>query len=321
MTTPTVFRIMKNWSAVWVATVALVASADVPRIMTFQGKLADLQGRFVEGQRALTFRVYDRETAGAVLWQEQQANVPVTKGIFAVPLGVYQPLNLPFDTNYWISIEVGSDGEMMPRQRLTASPYAFRSAESEHAKSADHATTATLASNAVHAVLADQATSVVSGGLPTGTILAYSGTNAPSGYFMCNGTSLSSFTYPELFAVIGTFWGPGDGSLDEFGRVRNFKLPDMRGRVISGLDVGQSEFNALGKTGGAKTHVLTVAEMPAHTHDFVANRSNNGGNNSGQPVNSDGSQVDYLHTTRSSGSGQPHNNLQPYGVANYIIKY
>ena len=295
----------------------LSALAEVPRVMTFQGKLADTQGRFIEGQRALTFRVYDRETGGAVLWQEQHANTTVTKGIFAVPLGVYQPLTLPFDTNYWVSVEVGSDGEMSPRQRLTASAYAFRAAESEHARTADLATSAVNASNAAVAVVAGMATNVVNGGMPVGTILAYSGTNAPTGFFMCNGASLSSLTYPDLYAVIRTYWGVGDGSLDEYGRVRNFKLPDLRGRVVAGMDATQSEFNALGKTGGEKAHVLTPTEMPAHTHTYQKPVSS-GGTEWG---NGDWYLSGGIASSGSAGGGQAHNNLQPYGVANYIIKY
>ena len=296
---------------------AVAALADVPRVMTFQGKLADTQGRFVEGQRALTFRVYDQETGGAVLWQEQHANTTVTKGIFAVPLGVYQPLNLAFDTNYWVSVEVGSDGEMSPRQRLTASAYAFRAVESEHARTADLATIAVNASNAVSALVAGVATNVVNGGMPVGTILAYSGTNAPTGFFMCNGASLASLTYPDLYAVIGTQWGPGDGSLDEYGRVRNFRLPDLRGKVVAEMDSTQSEFNALGKTGGEKAHVLTPTEMPAHTHTYQKPVSSGGtewGNGSWYVSGG-------IANSGSAGGGQAHNNLQPYGVVNYIIKY
>jgi microcystin-dependent protein len=62
-----------------------------------------------------------------------------------------------------------------------------------------------------------------------------------------------------LFAVIGTTYGAGDEST-------TFALPNMKGRVPVGYDSAQTEFDALGEAGGAKTHTLTSAEMPSHTH-------------------------------------------------------
>jgi microcystin-dependent protein len=62
-----------------------------------------------------------------------------------------------------------------------------------------------------------------------------------------------------LFAVIGTTYGAGDGST-------TFTLPNMKGRVPVGYDSTQAEFDGLGETGGEKTHLLIVSEMPSHTH-------------------------------------------------------
>lgn len=82
------------------------------------------------------------------------------------------------------------------------------------------------------------------------------------------------------------------------------------GRVSVGVDTGQTEFNTVEKTGGAKTHTLTVAEMPSHLHG-VRGKYAEGGN---VAVGS-GSQrlsVDQGETTGSAGGGTAHNNLQPY---------
>lgn len=62
---------------------------------------------------------------------------------------------------------------------------------------------------------------------PIGTILAYGGAVAPSGWFLCDGTAISRTTYSELFAVIGESFGAGDGST-------TFNLPDMRGKFAEG---------------------------------------------------------------------------------------
>lgn len=291
-----------------------------PQIMNFQGKLTDTSGHYLDGQYNLTFRIYDRETGGAVLWQESHAAANVTRGIFSVPLGAGTPLNLPFNTNYWVSIQVATDAEMSPRQRLTAAPYAFRSAKSDYADVAAYAEAAANATLAQTAVTAQVAVVTLSGGVPTGTVLPYAGTNAPSGFFLCDGAPLSSFTYPGLFAVIGTTWGAGDGSLDEYGRVRNFNLPDLRGRVVAGKDAGQSEFNALGKTGGEKSHVLTIAETPAHTHGTRYGGPTDGTLYPETPYISD-LNAGPGQNTGSTGGGQAHNTLPPYGVVNYIIKH
>lgn len=81
----------------------------------------------------------------------------------------------------------------------------------------------------------------------------------PTGYLLCDGAAVSRTTYAALFAVISTTFGAGDGTT-------TFNLPNMKGRVVCGYDSAQTEFDAIGETGGAKTHTLTSAEMPSHTH-------------------------------------------------------
>lgn len=93
-----------------------------------------------------------------------------------------------------------------------------------------------------------------------GEIVPWAGTGAvPAGWLPCAGGAVNRAAYPALFAVIGTTYGAGNGST-------TFNLPDLRGRVPVGVDSTQSEFDAIGKAGGAKTHTLTAQEMPSHTH-------------------------------------------------------
>lgn len=69
--------------------------------------------------------------------------------------------------------------------------------------------------------------------LPVGMILAWPGTKAPSGWLNCDGSVVSRTTYADLFSVIGTTFGAGDGST-------TFKLPDYRGDFLRGYLSGTS---------------------------------------------------------------------------------
>lgn len=146
----------------------------------------------------------------------------------------------------------------------------------------------------------------------TGIISPYAGATAPTGWLLCDGSAVSLTTYAALYAIVGVTYGnPGGG---------NFNLPDMRGRVPVGKST-DTEFDGLGETGGEKTHALSEAEMPAHTHTVATNNST--GTSEATKVNDLGQDANVGNpvTTNSTGSGTAHNNLQPYITLNYIIKY
>ena len=94
---------------------------------------------------------------------------------------------------------------------------------------------------------------------PAGMVSQFAGSAAPTGWLLCDGTAVSRTTYASLFTAIGTTYGAGDGST-------TFNLPNLRGRVPVGRDAAQTEFDVLGENGGAKTHTLTVGELPSHSH-------------------------------------------------------
>ena len=155
------------------------------------------------------------------------------------------------------------------------------------------------------------------GGVPTGVVQLWSYTEAtiPIGYIKLEGQAVSRSLYPSLFALMGTYNGVGDGST-------TFNVPDMRGRSPIGYDSGQTEFDTIGKTGGEKTHVISAAEMPVHSHGYgwtSPNRSSDGSvwDTCGKTGWTGGN----AHPTTNAGSGNAHNNLHPYKAWLWIIKY
>jgi len=170
--------------------------------------------------------------------------------------------------------------------------------------------------------------------VPTGVLYPYAGSSAPSGYVLCDGSAISRTTYAELFAVLGTAYGSGDGST-------TFNVPDLRGRVPAGKDnMGGSaasrltsggsgvDGSTLGASGGAQTHTLTVSQMPSHDHSINGIRSDISGLHF-HPYNSvvAAGQENYAASgytdsgpINNTGGGAAHNNVQPVVVTNYIIK-
>lgn len=86
------------------------------------------------------------------------------------------------------------------------------------------------------------------------------------------------------------------------------------GRVMVGIDSTQTEFDAAEETGGAKTHTLTVSELPAHNHNNAAGISPAPNANDVDITGGNGRTIDDNVTTDNTGGGQAHNNLQPYIV-------
>ena len=144
----------------------------------------------------------------------------------------------------------------------------------------------------------------------TGETMEWWTATPPAGWLLENGAAVSRTTYAALFALLGTTFGVGNGST-------TFNLPNRCGRVAVGYDSTQTEFNALGKTGGEKTHTLSTTEMPSHSHtQSLGGAISTVANVTGSYVvgNANSSAVS------STGGGEAHNNLQPYVAVNYIIK-
>lgn len=94
---------------------------------------------------------------------------------------------------------------------------------------------------------------------PIGAVVPFWGLQEPAGWLLCKGQAVSRATYKELFDVIGTRSGAGNGST-------TFNVPDLRESLIYGVGDSGSFAQTMGAAVGEKTHTLTVAEMPSHSH-------------------------------------------------------
>jgi microcystin-dependent protein len=139
----------------------------------------------------------------------------------------------------------------------------------------------------------------------------------PKGWALCNGQLLPINQNQALFALLGTTYG-GNGQT-------NFALPNLRGRVPISFNNGHS----LGEAAGSTSVTINIQQMPTHTHAF--NVTNNAASATA-PDNTvvvgptpspnygpSGNLVSMAPSVSSVGGSQPHNNMMPYLVLNFII--
>ncbi len=210
---------MRLFMAVVVATsISSLAMAGVPQELNHQGKVS-VSGVPFDGTGLFRFAIVDLDT-GLNLWTNDNTNVgvigtptnavslPVVSGLYNVRLGNTNLANMgPImpsvfakdNTSLRIWFDDGINGaeQLLPDHKISASPYSHR----------------------------------VENGVPTGTIIAFGGSQVPNGWLLCDGADVLRATYPTLLAAIGTNWGAGDGST-------TFHVPDLRGRFLRGWDRG-----------------------------------------------------------------------------------
>jgi microcystin-dependent protein len=146
----------------------------------------------------------------------------------------------------------------------------------------------------------------------------FAGNFAPVGWMFCEGQLLPISEYETLFNLIGTTYG-GDGQ-------STFALPDLRGRI----PIHQGNGFILAETGGAEEITLTVSQIPAHSHPFIAslNLADLPSPANGILAVSTTTNVFFndppavamaVSSVSGNGGSQPHTNFQPYLCVNFII--
>ena len=96
--------------------------------------------------------------------------------------------------------------------------------------------------------------------IPVGGLMPYAGATSPEGWLLCDGSAINRTTYANLFALIGTTYGSGNGTT-------TFNVPDMRSRMPIGAGAGTGlTSRALAATGGAESVVIASGNLPLHQH-------------------------------------------------------
>jgi hypothetical protein len=122
---------------VLVMTAIAGGTAAIPRKINYQARLTDSStGQPRIGNLALTFRIYDDPLAGTLIWEEGQTLTVDSAGVVSVVLGSIVPIEIGFDDEAWLEVEV--EGEVLsPRREIVSVPYAFHALDSDHAMDSD----------------------------------------------------------------------------------------------------------------------------------------------------------------------------------------
>lgn len=298
---------------------------------SYQGAIADADGKALTGNKTVEFRLYASETGGTPLWGRACHVLLDDKGMFNTELAdgtgtalSDAPASAALDkvladnasTLLYLGLTVeNSSGEIAPRLRLLPVPYAvfahnvskatgdFAAAGKLSAVQMDVGGDATFGAGAtvtgdatVEGNLTVSGTVSGYGSVPIGTIVLWSGSasDIPEGWSLCNGQT-----------------------------VGDLQTPDLRGRFVVGYDSGDGDYS-VGSTGGEKTHKLTTDEMPSHNHSYSFKGADLAGswkdNNNFYNQSEHYSGNNNSKNTDSTGGNAAHENRPPYYTLCYIMR-
>jgi len=329
------------------AAMAIVTAVAASTVLTanaataafgYQGVLMNEEGTApLAGNQTVEIRLYDMAEGGVPLWGRSYAVLLATNGLFnvevsdasgsaiaGVPSGSLETVfRQNATTTLYIGLKVSAtSGEILPRQKMLAVPYATFASDVSRASgnftvaglltaksltvtnglttksisASGNIGAATLTTSGKMTVNGDLVVSGSingTGAVPIGGIIMWRGTTPPSGWQLCDGSN-------------GT--------------------PDLRGRFV--VCVGGSNNYAVGDTGGVDTVTLTTEQMPKHKHTVYGRSSGYAGAHNNSPevityaTKNWGSPDQYykINDTSEAGNGQAHENRPPYYALAFIMR-
>lgn len=310
---------------------AFLTAAAKTDAFTYQGVLRDSHGGVLENKNhSVEFRIYDCASGGVPVWGTSLQVLLDDEGLFSVPIeddngerledvpnvGLSEVIARNAGRSLYIGLKVvGSRGEIAPRQKIFASPYASFAANASAAsgdmnitskatiKKADIKGNLVVSNNLsvenqgkVKVSSLTTGNSIVSsrGVIPLGGIITWSGSvnKIPHGWALCDGKVYN-------------------------GR----RTPDLRDRFVAGAGGDY----ASGDTGGEATHTLSVSEMPSHSHNTSVKTVGYAlsYNNTAETLTHDGNDRNNGNKALSAseaGASKAHENRPPYYALCYIMR-
>lgn len=152
--------------------------------------------------------------------------------------------------------------------------------------------------------------------MPTGTLQPWTGSSVPSGWLICNGAAVSRSTYSDLFSVISTRFGSGDGST-------TFNLPDLQGYQLVGADLatGPIDNTSTYRVGSVDAGTIAAHSSEAHSHTItyatyseIAHTQSH--SHSATPTLASSGAHTHTGTSVTSNGGQSHTHTSSVGAPN-----
>jgi microcystin-dependent protein len=180
------------------------ANAQTPQAFAYQAAVRNAAGQVLANLPVkVRFSILDSTANGTAVFKETHSTTTTASGMINLNVGLGTPItgnlaDINWGTNAkFLQVEIdttaiGNNYSLIGIQQLMSVPFAL-----------------------------------FSGGI-TGSILTFAGEKIPFGYLICDGSELSRNLYSNLFKVIGTIWGAGDGS-------STFNIPDLRGQFLRGV--------------------------------------------------------------------------------------
>ncbi|MBO7612063.1 MAG: hypothetical protein J6T23_07630 [Elusimicrobia bacterium] len=264
--------------------IANLVIADVPNEIRYNGKLKEYRTE-VNATKKMNFKIYNQSAGGTAKWESGNQSVVVSSGIFSV---VLSPEIDWRQKDCYLEIEI-ENKKLEPREKLTAVPYSLHSNTTELATVKENSEFSVIVGNDKKFVVNSSGAKTIVGTteyfmVPKGAIIIWSGSvnDIPAGWVLCDGSN-------------GT--------------------PDLTDRFV----LGAGHNYAIGARAGEEEHILTIDEMPSHSHEYYTGKGEST-SMSGYVANAEVGQLYQVLSTNSVGKSKPHNNMPPYYALCYIMK-